>query len=92
MNKAYSDYRSDLSLFMIVAKSKEFENIRIREDETQEVKLILEKFWVFEEPLKKKQVRGPNEKNIEQGGVIENHEKVFPIIILDPCADLRISE
>lgn len=33
MTKAYTDYRTDLSLFMIVAKSKEFENIRIREDE-----------------------------------------------------------
>jgi hypothetical protein len=33
MTKAYTDYRTDLSLFMIMAKSKEFENIRIREDE-----------------------------------------------------------
>ena len=54
LSKAYSDYKTDLSLMMIVAKSKEFENIRLREDETQEVRLILEKYWVFEEPLKKK--------------------------------------
>ena len=33
LTKAYQDYRTDLSLMMIVAKSKEFENIRIREDE-----------------------------------------------------------
>jgi hypothetical protein len=33
---------------MIIAKSKEFENIRIREEEINELRDVLKNKWVFE--------------------------------------------
>jgi hypothetical protein len=38
---------------MIVAKSKEFDNIRVRDDESKEIREILKSYWVFEETLDK---------------------------------------
>ena len=51
--KAYHDCKTDLSLMMIIAKSKEFDNIRVREDETPEIREVLKRYWVFEETLDK---------------------------------------
>lgn len=48
LQKAYNDCKSDLSLMMIIAKSKEFENIRIREEEINELRDVLKNKWVFE--------------------------------------------
>jgi|LakMenEpi03Aug12_release.lakeMendotaPanAssembly.Ray.scaffolds.fasta_scaffold6419716_1 hypothetical protein len=38
---------------MIIAKSKEFDNIRVREDEISELREIIKKYWVFEENIDK---------------------------------------
>jgi len=38
---------------MIIAKSKEFENIRIREEEINELRDVLKNKWVFEQTLDK---------------------------------------
>ena len=48
LQKAYNDCKTDLSLMMIIAKSKEFENIRIREEEINELRDVLKNKWVFE--------------------------------------------
>ena len=74
--KAYHDCRTDLQLMMIVAKSKEFDNIRVREDESKEIREILKQYWVFEETLEKPKQKQSNDKNIEQTLPIENYEKV----------------
>lgn len=74
--KAYQDCRTDLQLLMIVAKSKEFDNIRVREDEIGELREILKHYWVFEETLQKPKQKGANDKNIEAQLPIEPHEKV----------------
>ncbi len=34
-----------------MASCKEFENIKVREDETEELKYIIEKDWIFDEPF-----------------------------------------
>ena len=63
-------------MFLIVAKSEEFDNIRVREEEVPEIRETIKQFWVFEETLQKPRQRGANEQNIESVTPIENHEKV----------------
>ena len=48
LQKAYHDCKTDLSLMMIIAKSKEFDNIRVREEEINEIRDVLKYKWVFE--------------------------------------------
>jgi hypothetical protein len=38
---------------MVVAKSKEFDSIRVREDEIAELREVIKRYWVFEETLQK---------------------------------------
>ena len=44
-----NDFISELRLFRVLANCKEFENIKVRDDETNELKFIEEKCWIFDE-------------------------------------------
>jgi hypothetical protein len=79
MQKTYDDYRSDLSLMIIVAKSKEFENIRVREDEQTEIRKLLKDYWIFEETLPKPK-KMPGDKNNDCVIVVDTLEKVLAVI------------
>lgn len=63
----------------LVARAKEFEAIRVREEEQKELKEVIESHWVFESTYKQKP-KGPQDKNIEEGIVIDTEEKILAII------------
>ena len=47
-NKKKYDYKTDMQLLNILAESKEFENIRVRMEEFEELKGMM-KYWLLEE-------------------------------------------
>jgi activating signal cointegrator complex subunit 3 len=42
-------FKTDLDILKILAKAKEFDQIRMRNDELVEIKKIISRFWVLEE-------------------------------------------
>lgn len=78
-NKGKHQYWTDLQLMQLVARAKEFEGIRVREEEQKELKEVIQDHWVFESTYKQKP-KGPQDKNIEEGIVIDTEEKILAII------------
>lgn len=50
-NDKRHEYKSDLDILTILAKAKEFENIKVRQEEIPEIKKVVKQYWVLEEKL-----------------------------------------
>ncbi len=74
-SKNKDEYITEFKLLSIMAKAKEFENLKVREEETHELKRVLREFWVFEETFKT--IKKPGDLNIEDGVVLESEEKIL---------------
>ena len=74
------DEIKDLTLMKVVAMSNEFETIKVREEENQELAKVLKECWVFDEELPKHNKKGPGDKNIEEGTIIDPPEKILALI------------
>jgi len=72
------EYITEFKLLSIMAKAKEFENLKVRDDETMELRKVLREYWIFEETFKT--AKRPGDMNIEDGVVIENEEKILILI------------
>lgn len=76
--KNKDEYITEFKLLSIMAKAKEFENLKVREEETFELRKVLKEHWIFEEGFKT--IKRPGDKNIEEGVVIEVEEKILILI------------
>jgi len=81
MKDKKNEYKSDLDILKIMASAKEFEVIKVRGEEFQEIKRILKEGWVFDQQLDlgTKQL-SMKDKNITQEAIIENKEKIIALI------------
>lgn len=43
------ELKSDLGIMKIIAQAKEFENIKVRPEEMEELENLIKKHWIFEE-------------------------------------------
>ena len=77
-SKNKDDYISEFKLMTIMAKAKEFENLKVRDEESFELKKVMKEFWIFEEGFKT--IKRPGDMNIEDTVVIENEEKILILI------------
>ena len=58
-------------MLTLLAKSSEFENIKVRDDETHELKRIIYEHWALSDRYKSYEKRS-GDKNMEEGIVIDN--------------------
>ena len=77
-SKNKDEYISEFKLLSIMARAKEFENLKVRDDENFELRKVLREYWIFEETFKT--VKRPGDMNIEEGVVVENEEKILILI------------
>lgn len=82
-NKKRFDYKTDLQLLNILAESKEFENIRVRMEEFEELKGMM-KYWLLDEKpsfgLERNRGMPQNNSNYEEEPIIETPQKVLLLL------------
>lgn len=69
---------SEFKLLTIMAKAKEFENLKVREDEIFELRKVNQEHWIFDENFKT--IKRPGDINIEETIVYETEEKILILI------------
>lgn len=81
MNKK-NEYKTDLQILRILAQAKEFENIKLRNEEYAEIKKIHRNCWALDEQLdlNMKKTNGNDKNLMTDEAVIETPEKVIILL------------
>lgn len=81
MNKK-NEYKTDLQILRILAQAKEFENIKLRNEEYAEIKKIHRNCWALDEELDLtiKKSHATDKNLMTDEAVIETPEKVIILI------------